>query len=99
MCLRDGEMSDRWGGGPDLAGVWVLILNESWVRGEWMRQRCHLTLRSLCHLKSEGSLALVHRAIEKINEVIGIEVQIYGRFTFRPLHVHQASNTFNLSCY
>ena len=50
-------------------------------------------------LRTEWQTALFHRAIEKIKEVIGTEVQIYAQFTFRHLHVHQASNTFNLSCY
>lgn len=44
-------------------------------------------------------MAPFHRATEKINEVIGIEVQLYGRTTFRFLPVHQATNTLNLSCY
>lgn len=44
-------------------------------------------------------MAPFHRATEKINEVIGIEVQLHGRTTFRFLPVHQASNTLNLSCY
>lgn len=54
--LRDGGM---WAGRQvrvsDVAGVWALVLNGSWVHVEWMRQRCPLALTALCHLKSEDN--------------------------------------------
>lgn len=36
--------------------VWGAVLNGSWVHGEWIRQRCHLTLRFLSHLKTEDNV-------------------------------------------
>lgn len=62
---RDG-LAKRLGGGvrgwvwvcvyPYLSGVRVLVLNGSWVHGEWIWQRCHLTLRFLSHLNTEDNV-------------------------------------------
>lgn len=54
--LQDGGMqAGKQVGCPDLTRVWALVLNGSWVHGEWMRQRWQLTLRCL-HQKSEDNV-------------------------------------------
>ena len=97
--LEECRVASR-GGCLDLAGVWVLVLHGRWVHSDWMRQRCHRALRSLSHLKSDIN---AHWSFlvgpPRAQQATGVELQLYGRYTFRHLHVHHASNTFSLSCY